>query len=70
LASRRFSVDEVCRIFDFPSPLGSQLENATLSNVASLLKVFLNLCLGPWAKKLGSALSRALLPDPGLVVDD
>ena len=64
LASRKFQVEELCRLYDTPPPLVGHLEQATLANVESLLRVFLNLCLAPWITKIEQQFKKSVLVEP------
>lgn len=68
LASRRFQVEEIARLFDVPPPMIGHLEHATLSNVEALARVFLNLTLAPWVRKIEQAVKMAVLVEPQVIL--
>jgi HK97 family phage portal protein len=66
LGSRKFQVEELCRLYDTPPPLVGHLEATTLANVESLLRVFLNLCLAPWITRIEQTVTRSVLVEPSV----
>ncbi len=69
LASRKFSVEELARLFDVPPPIIGHLENATLANVESLLRILLNLCLAPWCTRIEQTFKRSVLVEPNVSIE-
>jgi len=60
LASRRFTVEELCRLYGVPPPVAGDLSHGTFSNVESLLRWFAQATLTPWVRKLESEFSRSV----------
>lgn len=60
LASRRFSVEQVARMFRVPPPVLADLSNGSYSNVSELGRWFAQHTIGPWVRKWETALERAL----------
>ncbi len=63
LGSRKFAVEEVCRLFQVPPPIVQDYSNNTFTNSAAAGRWFAQFTLGPWARKIESVLSRALFPE-------
>jgi HK97 family phage portal protein len=66
LASRRFSVEEIARIFQVPPPIIGDLTHGTFTNSETLIRFFAQSTLASWCRKIEAAFSRALLPDDDL----
>lgn len=66
LDSRRFTVEEIARIFAVPTPLLGSMDGATLTNVAHLRVHFAQSTLTTWARRLEAELGRALWSDEEL----
>lgn len=62
LASRKFAAEELCRLYQVPPPLVQIYDNNTFTNSAAAGRWFAQFTLGPWARKLEAAFTRALLP--------
>lgn len=60
LASRRFSVEELCRLYGVPPPVAGDLTHGTFSNVESLLRWFAQATLTPWCRKLETEFTRSV----------
>lgn len=70
LASRKFSVEELCRLFQVPPPIVQSYEYNTFTNSAQASLWFAQFSLAPWAKKLESEFSRSVfLDDAQLEID-
>ena len=71
LESRRFSVEELCRLFNVPPPIIGEWRHATFSNTASASEWFGSMTLLPWVKKLEREFSRVVFntDDCELVID-
>ena len=70
LASRRFSVEEICRLYQVPPPLIQDYSHNTFTNSETAGRWFAQFTLGPWVRKIEAVLSRALFPDgSGLEVE-
>jgi HK97 family phage portal protein len=64
LASRRFSVEELCRIFGVPPPIVSDYTHNTFTNSAQASLWFASNTLAPWCRKIEAAFARSVfLPD-------
>lgn len=62
LESRRFSVEEVCRVFQVPPPLVQDYSRNTFTNAATAGLWFGQFTLGPIVRKIEAEFSRSLLP--------
>ena len=60
LASRRFTVEELARIFQVPPPMAGDLSHGTFSNVETLLRWFAQNTLSPWIRKIESEFARSV----------
>lgn len=63
LASRRFTVEELARIFSVPPPMCGDLSHGTFSNVETLLRFFAQNTLSPWIKKVELEFSRSVFSE-------
>lgn len=63
LASRKFSVEEVCRLYQVPPPIVQDYSHNTFTNSEAAGRWFAQFTLGPWARKIEAVLSRALFPE-------
>ena len=63
LASRKFSVIEICRIFGVPPPLIQDYSNNTFTNSDAAGRWFAQFCLLPLVRKLEAAFNRGLFED-------
>lgn len=63
LDSRRFSVEEIARLFRIPPPIIGDLTHGTYSNVTELGRWFMTYSLQPWVNKWEAALEAALLTE-------
>jgi HK97 family phage portal protein len=63
LGSRKFAVEEVCRLYQVPPPLIQDYSNNTFTNSEAAGRWFAQFTLGPWARKIEAVMSRALFPD-------
>ncbi len=61
LETRRFQVEEICRIFRVPPHLVASLDRATLNNIESQNISFVVHTIRPWLVRLEAAFNRALL---------
>jgi HK97 family phage portal protein len=71
LDSRRFTVEELCRVFNVPPPIIGEWTHATFSNTASAREWFAALTLLPWVNKIEREFARTVFNDPdvGLCFD-
>lgn len=60
LELRRFTLEEIARAFNIPSPMIGDLTRATWSNLETKNREFLSYTLEPWLRILETALTRAL----------
>jgi HK97 family phage portal protein len=60
LESRRFSNEELCRIFQVPPPLIQDYSHNTFTNSETASRWFAQFCLLPWVRKLEAEFNRAL----------
>ncbi|WP_458096229.1 phage portal protein [Roseomonas sp. WA12] len=60
LGSRRFSVEEICRLFQVPPPIVQAYEHNTFTNAAQASLWFAQLTLTPWARKIEAEFSRSV----------
>jgi HK97 family phage portal protein len=63
LMSRRFSVEEIARIFQTPPVMIGDLSNSSFTNAETLGRYFAMFTLRPWCKKLESQIARAVFSD-------
>ncbi|MEM6623088.1 MAG: phage portal protein [Pseudomonadota bacterium] len=61
LAARRFTVEELARVYQVPPPLIGDLTHGTFTNSETLLRYFAQATLAFWARRLECELSRAVL---------
>ena len=64
LGSRRFTGEEICRIFNVPPPVAHDLTHGTFSNTQHLLRWFGMATCSPWIKKIESEFSREYFHGP------
>lgn len=60
LASRRFTVEELARLFNVPPPMAGDLTHGSFANVETLLRFFATGTLTPWVRKLEAEFSRSV----------
>lgn len=65
LESRRFSVEQIARIYRIPPPVLGDLSNGSYSNVTELGRWFATMTITPWLDRWEKALHRALLSEDG-----
>ena len=63
LETRKFQVDEICRIFRVPPHLIGDLEHATFSNIEHQGIEFATHTIRPWLVRIEPAMNRALFPE-------
>ncbi|WP_199556248.1 phage portal protein [Sandaracinobacteroides hominis] len=63
LESRKFSVEEMCRLYQVPPPIVQDYSHNTFTNSDTAGRWFAQFTLGPWARKIEAVLSRALFPE-------
>lgn len=60
LASRRFSVEELCRLFNVPPPIVADYTHNTFTNSSQADLWFASRTLLPWAKKIEAEFKRSV----------
>ena len=65
LASRRFSVEAIARIFRVPPPLLADLSHGNYSNVVELNRAFSIHCIRPWLRRWERTIEHSLLSEEG-----
>jgi len=63
LASRRFTGEELARLFGVPPPVIGILDHSTFTNSETMLRWFAMHTLAPWIKKLESEFSRSVFSE-------
>ncbi len=63
LQSRKFSTEELCRLFQVPPPIVQDYSHNTFTNSTAAARWFCQFTLLPWIRKIESAFNRALFPD-------
>ena len=63
LASRRFSVEELCRLFNVPPPIVQDYTHNTFTNSAQASLWFASNTLAPWARKIEAEFARSIFTD-------
>lgn len=69
LASRRFSVEELCRLYQVPPPIIQDYTHNTFTNAAQAALWFAQFSLGPWVRKLEAEFSRSVFTDPAMMLE-
>jgi HK97 family phage portal protein len=70
LASRKFAVEEICRLFQVPPPLVQDYSHNTFTNSETAGRWFAQFTLAPWARKIEAEFGRALFaPGSGLELE-
>lgn len=67
LLSRRFTVEEICRIYGVPPVVVGDLTNSSFNNSETLLLAFAQLTLRGWVTKLEHVLGRAVFSDEDIM---
>ena len=63
LESRKFGVEEICRLFQVPPPLVQDYSHNTFTNSETAGRWFAQFTLAPWARKLEAEFARSVLVD-------
>jgi HK97 family phage portal protein len=63
LATRRFTTEELCRIYQVPPPVIGDLSNGSFTNSETAGRWFATLTLTPWVRKLECEMTRSLLSE-------
>jgi HK97 family phage portal protein len=62
LASRRFTVEELCRLFQVPPPIVQDLSHGTFTNSREAGRWFAQFTLSPWCRKIEASSPAACSP--------
>jgi HK97 family phage portal protein len=65
LATRKFGVEEICRLFQVPPPLVQDYSHNTFTNSETAGRWFAQFTLGPWARKIEAEFARSVFPAGG-----
>jgi HK97 family phage portal protein len=63
LDSRRFSAEEIARLFNLPPPLAGIWDNSTFTNSETAGRWFGMFCLAPWCRKIEAEIKRSVFTD-------
>ena len=69
LETRRFQIEEICRLFRVPPHLVGDLSRSSFSNIEQQSIDFVQHTLLPWCRRFETAFSRDLLTDENLFVE-
>jgi HK97 family phage portal protein len=71
LASRRFSVEEICRVFGVPPPIVQDLSHGTFTNSREAARWFAQFTLAPWARKIEAEFRRSVFSaaEPNVILE-
>ncbi len=61
LESRKFGVEEICRLFQVPPPLVQDYSHNTFTNSETAGRWFAQFTLAPWARKIEAEFARTVL---------
>jgi HK97 family phage portal protein len=64
LASRKFEIEEIARLYNIPLPILNVWDHSTFTNSDTASQWFGQLTLAPWARKIEAEASRVLFNDP------
>ncbi|WP_414901289.1 phage portal protein [Sphingomonas flavalba] len=62
LETRKFGVEEICRLFQVPPPLVQDYSHNTFTNSETAGRWFAMFTLAPWARKLEAEYARSVFP--------
>ncbi|MGA9865025.1 MAG: phage portal protein [Acetobacteraceae bacterium] len=65
LESRRFTVEELCRLYQVPPPIIQDYSHSTFTNAAQAATWFAQLTLTPWVRKIETEFARSVFTDGG-----
>ncbi len=65
LESRKFGVEEICRLFQVPPPLVQDYSHNTFTNSETAGRWFAMFTLAPWARKIEAEFARSVFPSAG-----
>ena len=60
LESRKFTVEDLTRIFNVPPPMIGDLSHGTFTNTETMVRLFATNTLTPWLRKLESEFTRSV----------
>lgn len=63
LSSRKFTTEELCRLFQVPPPIIQDYSHNTFTNSEQAGRWFSQFCLLPWVRKIEASFNRALFAD-------
>lgn len=63
LETRKFQIEEICRIYRVPPHLVASLDKATFSNIESQSISFINNTIIPWVTRLEQSMQKSLFTD-------
>lgn len=63
LASRRFTVEELCRLYQVPPPIVQDYSHGTFTNTQQAALWFAQLTLTPWVRKIEAEFARSVFGD-------
>lgn len=63
LASRRFTVEELCRLYQVPPPIVQDLSHGTFTNSREAGRWFAQFTLAPWVRKIEAEFARSVFTD-------
>jgi HK97 family phage portal protein len=69
LASRRFTVEELCRLFQVPPPIVQDLSHGTFTNSREAGRWFAQFTLSPWCRKIEAEFARSVFTDPAMSIE-
>jgi HK97 family phage portal protein len=69
LETRRFAVEEICRIYGVPPHLVGDLTRSSFSNIEQQSLDFVTNGLMPWLRRIESAIARDLITDDSLFAE-
>jgi len=61
LNSRRFTVEELCRLYNVPPPIAGDLSHGTFTNTETMIRWFAQATLAPWIRKVEAEFARSVL---------
>lgn len=62
LATRKFGVEEICRLYQVPPPLVQDYSHNTFTNSETAGRWFAMFTLAPWARKIEAVFAQSVLP--------
>lgn len=65
LETRKFGVEEICRLFQVPPPLVQDYSHNTFTNSETAGRWFAMFTLAPWARKIEAEFARSVFPTGG-----